>query len=122
MARIDQYYLLDLPYRPPWMLGIYAIESSVRSAKRRAGRRRSARREGLLSPERYSRTEAVPRSCQAVGLIAVIVLLFLFFYEMNLTTDLTPRKICCVYVGVGGVGGDRVGDRVEHTSRYILPR
>ena len=41
---------------------------------------------------------------------------------MNLPADLAPRKICRVYVGIGGVGRDRVGDRVEIVGRYILPR
>ena len=55
-------------------------------------------------------------------MIAVPAIVILVFYGMNLPADLAPRKSCCVYVGVGGVGGDRVGDRVEIVGRYILPR
>ena len=52
-------------------------------------------------------------------ILAVVLVLFL---GMNLPADLTSRKIQCVYVDIGGVGGERVRDRVEHTGRYILPR
>src|SRR5580704_15667376 len=58
----------------------------------------------------------------ASSMIAVPAIVILVFYGMNLPADLAPRKSCCVYVGVGGVGGDRVGDRVEIVGRYILPR
>jgi len=51
-------------------------------------------------------------------MIAVPAIVILVFYGMNLPADLAPRKSCCVYVGVGGVGGDRV----EIFGRYILPR
>jgi len=47
--------------------------------------------------------------------MAVLVSLIL---ATNLPADLTLRKICRAYVGVGRVGRDRV----ELFGRYILPR
>src|ERR1700720_4176548 len=38
-------------------------------------------------------------------ILAVVLVLFL---GMNLPADLTSRKIQCVYVDIGGVGGERV--------------
>ena len=52
----------------------------------------------------------------------VLAILVFLILATNLPVDLTLRKICRVYVGVGGVGCDRVGDRVEIFGRYVLPR
>jgi hypothetical protein len=86
----------------------------------------SAWREGVPCYIPHPKEAGGPNSATvgvcASSMIAVPAIVILVFYGMNLPADLAPRKSCCVYVGVGGVGGDRVGDHIEHTGRYILPR